>query len=272
MIRTLIIAAVAGALAVLVGQVLGARLRWNESARRGLSVVSFLGLFVIGTVLAELFVPTGADKRMEKVLGENSAFRMLESREPAFAAELRAFVEQLDREDMTEEEAYAAGIEWGRTHLAPYVTKYITLTSDSALIGYAASFVEMARHLSREDPRGCVVMLFGADDDSGMPPRLPLPLQASMQAAMQAIFDHAGRDPIVVDSTTGGELLEHLMIRIVAEHGDQMLEDISLLAEPATALAEPARSCQATVALYSSALRMPADSSGTVLRYLLAEQ
>jgi hypothetical protein len=258
--------ALAGALASLIVR--------DASERRGLHLAVMVGLFVMlngaarSTVLPEIRA-WQARSAAQELMSENRALELLVREHPELGDQFEGMLVRVVSSGASRDEARKQGMAWGRSTIAPYVARYSRRASAESLSAYTATMIEILETLAARDAQACYGILFGAG--SVTPPSDAQ--SRRLVDAMAALIESALSDPQQeVSPGEGDRLLEDLVARLQARHGDAFIADLQLLARPLERGVDRAAVCTATLEMYREVMTMPEARRGRLLRHMLGAE
>lgn len=238
-------------------------------------ILIFAGLFIALYAVSQATLGTGlrggsVRSQAETLIDTTPALRLMAQVDSGFRGRFVDFLVQLDEEGVSRQEALDRAAEWGRQMITPQVMRFLPQASDSAALAFARAFTGIVGTMRADDPVACAQFLFGpAPGTTAHAPQLSLAQQTAISDAFVAILTTATTTPTPPpDSGVGALLLQELFARIQQVHGEAALGDVAALADPTRG--DPARVCNATYIVYSTALELPPEQGGPLLRFLFA--
>jgi hypothetical protein len=265
-------AGVSGALAVLLAM---ATVRDRGERRTAFTLVTVAAFILLNGaartwVLPEICAWQGRSV-VRAFLSENRGLALLVRDHPEIGTELETMVGELMREGASADEARAAGVTWGRTHLAPYLGRYGARASDPALSDYLSGLVEILQVVEQSGKTACYGLLFGDSAEAerivGIDPSREEKLARAMSAMVESAVDTPVPAPAPAEQRA---LMADLVHRLVARHGESIAASLALVANPTAPGVDRERVCFATTEFYREILRSPEPERGKLLRSLFS--
>ncbi len=273
MLSTIVLGALSGALAGVLASLITRHLPRAKPHYRIIFVVLLVVLYaVMSATIGRALRARDIRSQAERVIEDDSAFRLLAQEEPEFKAHFIQFIVNLERQSASRDEVRAKAHEWGVEHGTRYAVRYLPESSDSAVLSFFTAFADVLKTLRLVDPSACVDYVFSPAPEA---PRYfsrlsPIQLTAANQA-FHAVVITAIRSPqLRVDSATGNHLVQLFSSRLKESYGAAAMPDLAALGGRTTVPRDPVRACNAIYAVVSTMLRMPPDQAAPLIRFLFS--
>jgi hypothetical protein len=224
-------------------------------------------LFNLGGQFTSTALGQSLHEQAKQFVESDETFQLLAEADPAFKSEATAFIQGTLERGESREDAYAAGVAWGREKVTPYLAKYLPRASDSTVIAFAAISSDILRELQAASPSSCVAFMFGSGA-SAANVRISNPLQTRMTQIVRTILREGLRSPQPLDSAAGQAAVLRFAMQLMEAHGEGALADLAAMDSPQAAMADPAKICATAVNMYSTISQMPPDQGGRALRFV----
>jgi hypothetical protein len=235
--------------------------------------VAFAGFNVGGRALVLPGLKAWQAQRDAAFFNENRIFNLLAERHPEVREQLTALMDDRSRRGISEDEAYAADMAWGRNLVGPYFEDYATEASGDALLDFVRVTVGILEHLEQREDDACYYWMFGGPPppDFAMASVLSTGVQAEMLDAMADVVESAIQNPQPPpDAGYRQSLMEALVAQLMREHGPDFAASLAMLQEPRAPGVDRKEVCRAATAFYRTALSTP--ESARLVRVLFNVQ
>ena len=264
-----LIGAVSGAIGALVATLVVRDRTRHRTAYLALMAAIFFLLTAAGRmyVLPELRVwdaRHGADKYMS----ENPVFSAIGARHPEVRAQFADLLADLARRNVSDAEARAAGVAFGQSTVSQYIKEFMATGSDESLANFATVMSGILDKLATRDDDACFAYLFKGRLPAGF--ALSAEDEQRTADAMAEIVKSSSRPRPPVDEARMKAAMQTLLERLEAEHGKDVVATIAGAAQPNSLGVDHKALCNATLALYHTALGLPEEQRALVLRTLLS--
>lgn len=259
-----LVGAICGAVAAMVGHLVVSKLTSNKNAVSIATIVLMVVLFGISKATFVPYINTWSELRsVEEELSNNVAFSALKEHDAAEYDRIIAGLKEVIEGGGTQQDAAQAV----RGRIEQVVKQRLPIASDAAVSQYMRAMVKEMKELKAKDPALCQQFLFPE-------PGKNIDLQKHVSAETLS-EDLAGLASVVRSSATSpttpsteaevSDDLTTVMMNLYEIYG----EDILALENPAAAHIPSERLCQITIDMYDRVLALPDEKSGPLLRYLL---
>ena len=268
MLWAVLIGSVSGAIGAAVASlVIRDRVR-HRTAYFALMAAIFFVLTAVGRVyvLPELRAWEGA-RAAAKYSSENPVLSAIAARHPEVRARFSALTADLARRNASESESRDAGLAFGQSIVSDYFKEFTGTASDESLANFATVMSDILDKLATRDDDACFAYLFKGKLPAGF--KLAPEDEQRAADAMAAIVQSSSPRPPVADAQRQAAM-QLLLQRLEAEHGPDTVEAIAMASQPNAPNVDHKALCDATRALYRTALGLPVEQQSAVLRSLLS--
>jgi len=262
---TIMVLVMAGVISAVAAFLTPKRLRKGRIVPIIIFILFFVGLGVLVKQWVSPVIHVWKSQReVEKSLLQVSAYQYISKYDPKAYQQIRD--EILD--SIKNGESQGQTTARGRKVVAAFVSKYIPLASDEAVIRYMDAVAREIEELADKDPEICYQFLFperyGTAD---IPQNLKPGTQRADLAALADVIRTAAEQPQPEpDQKKGEESLKWVMNAFHQTHGDEAL----LLRDPFAPGIDKGKVCRLIASFYKEVLNLPKEERGMVLRYMLS--